>query len=157
MQNKLGARCGHNDDCRDRMEKALEEDGTGDGKDRSNLQKEKMDQYVAAEGETLLNKGDAESKNEHGNSRHNVDSNTREGNVNEDKMDDAEDLECASGSSSDICIATPATLSRPEIIIDAPDGRAETRVHTTGAEETDEETKHGCAIRGARSQGQDRG
>ena len=37
MQNKLGARRGHNNNCRDRMEKALEEDGTGDGKDRSKL------------------------------------------------------------------------------------------------------------------------
>ena len=58
-----------------------------------------MDQYVAAEGETILAKGDAESKNEHGDSRHNVESNTHERNVNENKMDDAEDLECAPGSS----------------------------------------------------------
>ena len=89
-----------------------------------------MDQYVAAEGETLLTKGDAESKNEHGDLRHHVQSNTHEGKVNEDKMDDAEDLECAPGSSSDIRIATSVKPSRPEILTDAPDGRAETRVHT---------------------------
>ena len=77
-----------------------------------------------------MNKGEAESKNEHGDSRQNDESNTHERNVNEDMMDDAEDLECAPGSSSDIRIATPVKLSRPEILIDAPDGRAETRVHT---------------------------
>ena len=38
------------------MENVLEEDDTGDGKNRSKLQKGKMDQHVAAEGETLLTK-----------------------------------------------------------------------------------------------------
>ena len=89
-----------------------------------------MDQYVAAEGETLLNKGEAESKTGHGDSRQNEESKIYETNENVDKMDDAEDLECALGSSSDIRIATPAKPSRPEILIGAPDGRAETRVHT---------------------------
>ena len=93
MQTKLGARRGHNNGCRDRMEKALEEDDMGDGRNRSKLQKENIDQHVAAEGETLLNKGEAESKNERS--------------ENENMMDDAEDLECAPGSSSDIRIATP--------------------------------------------------
>ena len=112
------------------METALEEDDTGDGKDRSKLQKENNDRYVAAEGETLVTKGGAESKNEHGDSRYHFESHTHEGNMNADKMDDAEDLECAPGSSSDIRIAIPVKLSRPEIRIDAPDGRAETTVHT---------------------------
>ena len=37
MQNKLGAKQGHNNHCRDSMEKALEEDDMGDGKGRSKL------------------------------------------------------------------------------------------------------------------------
>ena len=71
-----------------------------------------MDQCVAAEGETPLTKGNAESKDEHGDSRHNVESDAHEGNVKEYKMDDAEDLECAPGSSSDMCIAAPVKPSR---------------------------------------------
>ena len=35
MQNKLGAMRVHNNNCRDRMEKAREEDDMGDDKDRS--------------------------------------------------------------------------------------------------------------------------
>ena len=62
--------------------------------------------------------------------RQNDESNTHERNESEGMMDDAEDLECAPGSSSDIPIATPVKPSRVEILIDAPDGRAETRVHT---------------------------
>ena len=92
------------------MEKALEEDDTGDDKDRSKLQKETNDQYVAAEGETLLTKGDAESKNEHGDSRQIDESNAQKGNVDKDMMDDSVDLECAPGSSSDIRIATRCAI-----------------------------------------------
>ena len=89
-----------------------------------------MDQYTAVEAEALLNKGEAESKTLHGDSWQNDESNTHERNENENNMGDAEDLECAPGSSSDIRIATPVKPSRPEILIDAPDGRSETRVHT---------------------------
>ena len=75
---------------------------------------EKMDQCVAARGETLLDGGEAESKNEHGDSRQLGESDTHERNKNEDMMDDAEDLECAPGSSGDVRIATIVKPSRPD-------------------------------------------
>ena len=59
-----------------------------------------MDQYVAAEGETLLTRGEAASNKEHGDSRHNDESDTLDSNENEDMMDDSEDLECIPGSST---------------------------------------------------------
>ena len=89
MQNQLWARRGHNNNCRDRIAKALEEDDTGDGKDRSKLQKEKFDQYVAAEGGVLLIKDDAESGKEHGDSRQMDESNAQKGSVDKDMMDDS--------------------------------------------------------------------
>ena len=88
------------------MEKALEEDDTGDGKDRANLHKEKIDQHVAVKGEAMLKKGEVEKLIEHGDSRPLEESNTHE--RNNDKMDDTEELVGALGSSSDICIATPS-------------------------------------------------
>ena len=71
-----------------------------------------------------MTKGDAESKNEHGDSRQIDESNAHKGSVDKDMMDDSVDLECAPGSSSDIRIATPVKPSGPDIIIYAPDGRA---------------------------------
>ena len=41
-------------------------------------------------------------------------------------MDDAEDLVCALGLSSDICTATPGKPLELDILIDAPDGKADT-------------------------------
>ena len=138
------------------MEKALEENDTGDGKDRSKFQKDKMDQYVAAEGEAILTKGDADSKNEHGDSQQIDEPNAHKGNVHEDMMDDSVDLECAPGSSSDILIATPAKPSRPDNLVDAPDRRVETRVHTPVQKKPTKRRNTGVHL-GARSQGQDRG
>ena len=54
LQNGLGARRGHNEACRIRMEKAMEQDE--DDKKRLALHKEKLDAYVAAEGEARIEK-----------------------------------------------------------------------------------------------------
>ena len=121
MQNRFGARLGHNSNCRDRMEKALEEDETGDGKDRARLQNEKMDQCVVVEGEAELKEQDiVKPMIEHGDPRPLEKPNTLDG--NDDKMDDTEDLVFGPGSRSDICIATFARPPRPDIILDAPNG-----------------------------------
>ena len=64
MQNKLGARRGHNNECRARMEAALIQDEDGDGKIRMQAQKEKIDQFVAAEGEDIMKEADKSEPNE---------------------------------------------------------------------------------------------
>ena len=72
-----------------------------------------MNQYVAAEGETMLKKGEAEKAIEHGDARPNEESNLHE--RNDDNMDDAEDLVCAPGWSSDIRIASPVNTTEARV------------------------------------------
>ena len=66
-------------------------------------------------------------QDKHGDPLHERDPDTAES-ATVDKMDDAEDLKCAPGSSSDIRVANPARSSAPENLVDATVGQAETRV-----------------------------
>ena len=93
-----------------------------------------MDWYVAFEIEAILKQDDFEQKIEHADPRPRATPNTLEGKDN--KMDDAEDLECAQGSSSDLRIASPVRPQRPDILTDAPNGKAETRIQTPVRQKT---------------------
>ena len=122
LQHGLGAKAGHNDECRKRIETAFASDP--DDKWRVEQQKAKMDEYVAAEGEKLI-----VDNNEPNDASGEIASDGQEKGV-EAREDDIEPSR-GPGSSSDKVLPPPLQLKSPEAgFRDAPSRRSDRRVPT---------------------------
>ena len=140
LQNRLGARRGHTDACRERVEAEISSDSQH--ADRVKAHKDKIDSYMAAEGEQILKRENGQDSNKKDKIdteevkvieevMNEVEEPNTEAQVDHDKMDDVEDLEGAPGSSKDIRHASPAKPRPPaEELVSGPSTSTETRVST---------------------------
>ena len=118
MQTGLGAKRGHGEQCRARMEEAMasnEED-----RDRLEAQKTKIDAYVAAEGEAA-HSGEQEGKVEAKEPDH-------DGEAQDAAME--KDLDDGPKLSRDVRLAEPAAIQSPVRLDDQRQKSTETRVRT---------------------------